>query len=70
MGAPAELAVLRELQKNKDYATQVLACAVLGSIGTRASLPALEELATSNDLRLSGLARRAVNDINERLAGR
>jgi predicted Zn finger-like uncharacterized protein len=65
MGPIAEKAVLNCLN-HPDKQVRMEACSILGAIGTRQSLPALEKAAKSKDFLVSVHAKRAIEAINAR----
>jgi HEAT repeat protein len=66
MGPMVEGEVAKYLKPPHASQTRVAACVVLRQVGTKASLPMLEEIAADKDRNVSAAARIAINEINAR----
>ena len=66
IGAPAEKAVLAKLLAHSDVFVRAAACGVLKEVGTKESMPALQEAQKSGGIHVSGRAAEALQAIAAR----
>jgi HEAT repeat protein len=69
MGSLGEQALLKQLEQASAQ-TRSAACRVLGRIGTKASIPALQALAVSGEFAVQAQAKQALRAIQQRERGR